>query len=286
MARRSAHGTGGVYPPPSISIRGSGGPYVVVVGNVAKGTTTEDIQLTFSPFGPVESVRERPPPSLNYPSLSFEVVYTRRDDAAAACASLNGCLADGRVLSVVLRSASDALPPAASHFGEQASIAARERLNDQGVLDPGPASVPRSAPEPRAERKSGKGRAGFQAAPQASRNAGPKASATGTDAGKASATPSAASSKGQQPGSGHSAEAAAAAPPPPPSLQKRMGMGLSPTEKKARALAKAAKAAKAGNLSTTPSLKSRITIPLAERITTPGASYVALSLAILPVFFS
>ena len=40
--------SGPSYPPASISIKGSGGPYRVVVGNVAKGTTAEDIRVSAS----------------------------------------------------------------------------------------------------------------------------------------------------------------------------------------------------------------------------------------------
>lgn len=63
------------YPPQSINIKGAGGDFVVIVGNVAKGTSIEDIkvrsgnypllpakltrshmQLTFDPFGEVVDV--------------------------------------------------------------------------------------------------------------------------------------------------------------------------------------------------------------------------------------
>ena len=65
--------TGMSYPPPELSIRGSSGPTWIIVSNLVVGTSTEDVRLTFSSFGRVEEVKQRPAPSANHPTVSFEV---------------------------------------------------------------------------------------------------------------------------------------------------------------------------------------------------------------------
>ena len=63
------------YPPPELSIRGSSGPTWIVVSNLVNGTSSEDVRLTFGMFGRVEEVKQRPAPSPNHPTVSFEVAF-------------------------------------------------------------------------------------------------------------------------------------------------------------------------------------------------------------------
>ncbi|KAE8221919.1 hypothetical protein CF319_g4802 [Tilletia indica] len=99
------------FPPPQFSIRGSSGPYWLLISNLMKGTSAEDIRMTFEPFGAILEVKLRPPPTTNHPSSSFEIAFESRLEAQRAREQFNGALADGRVLSV------DFLPPANTPAG-------------------------------------------------------------------------------------------------------------------------------------------------------------------------
>ncbi|GAC74403.1 hypothetical protein PANT_11c00043 [Moesziomyces antarcticus T-34] len=91
------------YPPPELSIRGSSGPTWIIVSNLVAGTSTEDVRLTFSSFGRVEEVKQRPAPSANHPTVSFEVAFDKRQDAETAVEKFHGALADGRILQVSIK---------------------------------------------------------------------------------------------------------------------------------------------------------------------------------------
>ncbi|GAK66274.1 uncharacterized protein PAN0_012d4496 [Moesziomyces antarcticus] len=91
------------YPPPELSIRGSSGPTWIIVSNLVVGTSTEDVRLTFSSFGRVEEVKQRPAPSANHPTVSFEVAFDQRQDAETAVEKFHGALADGRILQVSIK---------------------------------------------------------------------------------------------------------------------------------------------------------------------------------------
>ncbi|PWN87766.1 hypothetical protein FA10DRAFT_269060 [Acaromyces ingoldii] len=91
------------WPPNQISILGRSGPTWVVVSNLLKGTSADDIAETFRAFGEIEDIVPRPAPSENHPSVAYEVAFTKRAAADEAIHKLDKALADGRLLSVSLR---------------------------------------------------------------------------------------------------------------------------------------------------------------------------------------
>ncbi|SNX83977.1 uncharacterized protein MEPE_02685 [Melanopsichium pennsylvanicum] len=132
------------YPPPELSIRGSSGPTWIIVSNLVVGTSNEDVRLTFSAFGRVDEVKQRPAPSINHPTVAFEVAFDRREDAEQAVDKFNGALADGRILQVTIKK-SDVPRDAHSQFNRAASQAAAQRpRSDKGStnLIPVPAPLP------------------------------------------------------------------------------------------------------------------------------------------------
>ncbi|KAK0522855.1 hypothetical protein OC834_006122 [Tilletia horrida] len=160
------------YPPPQFNIRGSSGPYWLLIANLMKGTSTEDIRMTFEPFGAIQEVRLRQPPTSNHPSSSFEIAFESRVDAQRAREQFNGALADGRVLSVdflpvastpagVAAGTSSGVAPVApqhthnptgttessvpyAQFSRSVSQAAQDRkTGPHGEMVPGPAPLPR-----------------------------------------------------------------------------------------------------------------------------------------------
>ncbi|GAA6027028.1 hypothetical protein JCM8202_005614 [Rhodotorula sphaerocarpa] len=73
--------------------------FVVEVGGLVTGTSAEDVQTAFGQYGEIrfcfvvdESASD----------LVARLTFTRHDDAAAACAKLDGAIADGRPLRVQL----------------------------------------------------------------------------------------------------------------------------------------------------------------------------------------
>ncbi|WFD32643.1 hypothetical protein MSPP1_003692 [Malassezia sp. CBS 17886] len=77
----------------SLSIKGASGPTWVVVANLVKGTTPEDLKRY--------TMRDLPSNA-----VAFELGFEKRSDAVAACDKYDGVLADGRVLQVTLQGAS------------------------------------------------------------------------------------------------------------------------------------------------------------------------------------
>ncbi|KAL9937928.1 hypothetical protein V8E36_003473 [Tilletia maclaganii] len=162
------------YPPPQFSIRGTSGPYWLLISNLMKGTSAEDIRMTFEPFGSILTVNMRNPPTSNHPSSAFEIAFESRVDASRAREQFNGALADGRVLSVdflpgpstpagpagAAGGATAAATQAPSHqptgttessvpyaqFSRSVSQAAQDRkTGPNGEMLPGPAPLPRDA---------------------------------------------------------------------------------------------------------------------------------------------
>ena len=131
------------YPPPELNIRGSSGPTWIVVSNLVVGTSNEDVRLTFSAFGRVDEVKQRPSPSANHPTVSFEVAFDRREDAEQAVDKFNGALADGRILQVSIKKA-EVPRDAYSQFNRAAAQAAAQRPREKGSanLIPVPAPLP------------------------------------------------------------------------------------------------------------------------------------------------
>ncbi|WFD34910.1 Structural maintenance of chromosomes protein 3 [Malassezia cuniculi] len=88
----------------NLSIKGASGPTWVVVANLVRGTSPQDVRLTFEPFGKVTDVRRYNMDNLPNKAVAFEVGFENRSDAIAACRKYDGVLADGRTLQVVLAS--------------------------------------------------------------------------------------------------------------------------------------------------------------------------------------
>ncbi|CAD6930880.1 unnamed protein product [Tilletia controversa] len=118
------------FPPPQFSIRGSSGPYWLLISNLMKGTSAEDIRMTFEPFGAILDVKLRSPPTANHPSSSFEIAFESKDGAQRAREQFNGALADGRVLSV------DFLPAATTPAGTSAVSTAPVPTGPQHTHNP------------------------------------------------------------------------------------------------------------------------------------------------------
>lgn len=101
----------------SVSIKGASGPTWVVVANLVKGTSLEDVRLTFDPIGHVVEVRGYRLPNLASNAVAFQVAFEQRSDALAACRKFDGVLADGRVLQVTMQGSEPApkvvMPPPA-----------------------------------------------------------------------------------------------------------------------------------------------------------------------------
>lgn len=143
-AAQASHSQAGMsYPPPELSIRGSSGPTWIVVSNLVAGTSNEDVRLTFSAFGRVEEVKQRPAPSANHPTVAFEVAFERREDAQEAVEKFNGALADGRILQVSIKKP-DVPRDAYSQFNRATAQAAAQRPREKGSanLIPAPAPLP------------------------------------------------------------------------------------------------------------------------------------------------
>ncbi|CBQ69208.1 conserved hypothetical protein [Sporisorium reilianum SRZ2] len=222
-AQRAQSQSGMSYPPPELSIRGSSGPTWIVVSNLVVGTSTEDVRLTFGMFGRVEEVKQRPAPSANHPTVSFEVAFDKREDAETAAAKFNGALADGRILQVSVKKPD---PPrdAYSQFNRATAQAVAQRPRDKAAnLIPAPAALPytptpaaavtAAIPTAPASMRSRAHTAGL-VEPRAKKSNGAAASNNSTRGGKAAAnapTMPTASKKG-----GAAAAAAAAAPKPKP----------------------------------------------------------------------
>ena len=115
------------YSKENLSIKGSSGPTLVVVANLVKGTSPEDVRLTFEPLGRLAHVRRYSMPNLASDAVAFEVAFEQRGDATAACKKYDGVLADGRVLQVTLAERLERAQPAP----KQPARARKERGAEQ-----------------------------------------------------------------------------------------------------------------------------------------------------------
>lgn len=93
-----------------VSIKGSSapGPTRVLVANLVKGTSPDDVRLTFEPLGRLVYVRHYAMPNLASNAVAFEVAFEKQGDAATACQKYDGVMADGRVLQVTMMAESTA----------------------------------------------------------------------------------------------------------------------------------------------------------------------------------
>ncbi|CAL5869513.1 uncharacterized protein PFLUO_LOCUS3743 [Penicillium psychrofluorescens] len=111
-----------------LSIKGASGPFTVVGGNFAPGTTAADIQAAIEPTsGPMQSCRV----VSHHPSVKAELVFAEKWTAENVVANFHNQRADGRVISMTFKpgGASAAVPQAQTPFDELRKQADRERRN-------------------------------------------------------------------------------------------------------------------------------------------------------------
>ncbi|PWZ00026.1 hypothetical protein BCV70DRAFT_211653 [Testicularia cyperi] len=245
------------YPPPEFSIRGTSGPTWIVVSNLVMGTSNEDVRLTFGAFGKVEDVKQRPAPSSNHPTVSFEVAFDRKEDAEMAVSKFNGALADGRILQVSIKKP-DVPRDAYSQFSRATAQAVAQRPRERGPSSATGAAtgaatnmIPAPAPLPYTPAPAAAVAAAIPTAPASMRTRARAAELLEPRARKnGSAASNAAASTKSKSGSG----AAAAAP-----ASGKKGATAANTKGGAAASAAAAKP-----------LAQRIPQPLANRLLTPA----------------
>ncbi|KAJ5320184.1 hypothetical protein N7508_000467 [Penicillium antarcticum] len=112
----------------SLSIKGASGPFVVVGRNFAPGTTAADIQSALEPTtGPMLSCRI----VSSQPSVVAEFAFAEKQTAELVIANFDNQRADGRVLTMSLKSA-NAKPGAQDPFTALRAQADQERLRARG----------------------------------------------------------------------------------------------------------------------------------------------------------
>ncbi|KAJ5881957.1 uncharacterized protein N7529_000629 [Penicillium soppii] len=110
----------------NISIKGASGPFVVVGQNFAPGTTAADIQSALEPVtGPMLSCRI----IASSPNVVAEFAYAEKSAAELVVANYHNQRADGRILTMNLKSANTpAQPKNQDHFTKLRAQADRERV--------------------------------------------------------------------------------------------------------------------------------------------------------------
>ncbi|KAK9718479.1 hypothetical protein K7432_005464 [Basidiobolus ranarum] len=88
--------------PQQISIRGEAGPATILISNLDRGASAQDIQAIFSQFGEIRKC------TLLYdqntrPTGNAEIIYNLKASAHKAINKLNNVVADGRTLSIILK---------------------------------------------------------------------------------------------------------------------------------------------------------------------------------------
>ncbi|GAD95944.1 conserved hypothetical protein [Paecilomyces variotii No. 5] len=126
-----------------ISIKGAGsGPFVVIGSNFAPGTTAADIQSALEPVaGAMVSCKV----VSTYPAVSAEMAFAERQGAETVVANFHNQRADGRVLSMQLKTTGGFNPPTEPRafsnqnsyegFREQADRARRENRKADLIQD-------------------------------------------------------------------------------------------------------------------------------------------------------
>lgn len=87
--------------------------------------------------------QERPPPTLNYPSVSFELAFENKEDGLEAIRKFDGALADGRLLKLGLLERRGERGPHTA-FSQATAAATAARKGPNGELVPGPAPLARA----------------------------------------------------------------------------------------------------------------------------------------------
>lgn len=79
----------------NFTIKGASGPTKVLVANLAKGTSVDDVKAAFSECGEITKA--------HFPQAgNVEVTFTTRAGANAAVAKFNNAIADGQVLKAAI----------------------------------------------------------------------------------------------------------------------------------------------------------------------------------------
>ncbi|CAO1616744.1 unnamed protein product [Parajaminaea phylloscopi] len=113
------------WPPSQLNIRGASSiPTQVLVANLAKGTSSEDVRQTFLQFGDIIRVKERVSAGGGQPSVAYEVLFEEKPAAVKSVEQLHGALADGRILSVTIETDTPAPSPAPAQQAEPRTQAA------------------------------------------------------------------------------------------------------------------------------------------------------------------
>ncbi|KAL3447327.1 hypothetical protein BJX65DRAFT_95661 [Aspergillus insuetus] len=144
-----------------ISIKGTGSESFVVVGkNFAPGTTAADIQSAIEPIsGKVVSCWV----TSHQPTVTAEITFKEKSSAEKAVANFHNQRADGRLLSIQLKSSTnrDVLDRPSTSFNQQREQADRERRS-QRTADPavqdGSFGFDEQSNQPHNSRNSGRGR--------------------------------------------------------------------------------------------------------------------------------
>ncbi|OOQ82368.1 hypothetical protein PEBR_39329 [Penicillium brasilianum] len=126
-ALKSGNGQATVRPaPPGMTIKGSSGPFVVVGGNFAPGTTAADIQSAIEPIsGPMLSCIV----TSSHPTVTAEFTFSEKWCAENAVANFHNQRADGRLLSLKLQAAGTQIRTPSTSFNDLREQADRERRN-------------------------------------------------------------------------------------------------------------------------------------------------------------
>ncbi|KAJ5542252.1 hypothetical protein N7535_004674 [Penicillium sp. DV-2018c] len=116
----------------NMSIKGASGPFIVVGRNFAPGTTAADIQSALEPItGPMLSCRV----TQSYPSVAAEFAFRERAAAELVVANFHNQRADGRLLTMTLKStAPTPIPNQYDPFSALRAQADQERIRARGGL--------------------------------------------------------------------------------------------------------------------------------------------------------
>lgn len=140
----------------TLSIRGASSiPTQVLVSNLARGTSSEDVRQTFLQFGDIIRVKERVIESQNAQSVAYEVLFEEKRGAIKAGEQLHGALADGRILTVVIEEDKTTVTHAPPAVAAPASVASSRPRSDDDMMDV--TSSPAPVAPPTGPRSNGKG---------------------------------------------------------------------------------------------------------------------------------
>ncbi|KAJ5711470.1 hypothetical protein N7488_005626 [Penicillium malachiteum] len=118
-------------PKTGLSIKGASGPFVVIASNFAPGTTAADIQSALEPLsGPMLSCRV----ISHNPEVVAELAFDEKWNAENAIANFHNQRADGRMLSMTLKTAGEA-PTAHNPYNDMRAQADRDRRQRQANPD-------------------------------------------------------------------------------------------------------------------------------------------------------